>query len=564
MQECLGISVSDKIIKYAKIQSDNNRFKIVSYGVNFYDKIELNSTIKKIVAETNSDKVPIAIDLNTTKYYFFDVFGMTNKQYLDQAINTEFESFCSENHMNRNSYEGRYVYTKNLDTPDKNKVLYLYENKGDLEERFKIFGDARVSTAVPLTAAYPSIVRTDAAKNSLIVDLNEKTTITAIVNGQMYGVDVLGQGLEEVFSKINVQENDYQKTYDICKNITIYTAETADVNAQGNPQNTTYLTYLVPALYKIAQELQKVVDNYKGITNIYLTGLGTVINNVDLYFQEYFKDQRVEILRPYFATAEADAANIKDIIEVNSAIALATFALKNDNKDLNFKNQAVDKWARIKEVLTSDVSSLGSGKKEGGGKKNFQMPKVEFSMDMRGAFDKWDTILLGFVIDLILIVVLYCVGAGLLQSAIKSKTAETEEMIADTKTQITAVTSDNAKVTDKTKDYIRFKENLEEVNSSIEQKRSRKHQITTLLNNIVYVIPKQVKLTEIKNTVVVDNGTTKQHIFIEAQSEKYEQLAYFKAKLSNANIMDNIVSTEGTKDGEVVKTTIEGDLKEYN
>ena len=63
---------------------------------------------------------------------------------------------------------------------------------------------------------------------------------------------------------------------------------------------------------------------------------------------------------------------------------------------------------------------------------------------------------------------------------------------------------------------------------------------------------------------MVDNGTTKQHIFIEAQSEKYEQLAYFKAKLSNANIMDNIVSTEGTKDGEVVKTTIEGDLKEYN
>ena len=564
MQECLGISVSDKIIKYAKIQSDNNRFKIMSYGVNFYDKIELNSIIKKIVAETNSDKVPIAVDLNTTKYYFFDVFGMANKQYLDQAINTEFESFCSENHMNRNSYEGRYVYTKNLDTPDKNKVLYLYENKGDLEERFKIFGDARVSTAVPLTAAYPSIVRTDAAKNSLIVDLDEKTTITAIVNGQMYGVDVIGQGLEEVFSKINVQENDYQKTYDICKNITIYTAETADVNAQGNPQNTTYLTYLVPALYKIAQELQKVVDNYKGITNIYLTGLGTVINNVDLYFQEYFKDQRVEILRPYFATAEADAANIKDIIEVNSAIALATFALKNDNKDLNFKNQVVDKWARIKEVLTSDVSSLGSGKKEGGGKKNFQMPKVEFSMDMRGAFDKWDTILLGFVIDLILIVVLYCVGAGLLQSAIKSKTSETEEMITDTKTQITAVTTDNAKVTDKTKDYIRFRENLEEVNSSIEQKRSRKHQITTLLNNIVYVIPKQVKLTEIKNTVVVDNGTTKQHIFIEAQSEKYEQLAYFKAKLSNANIMDNIVSTEGTKDGDVVKTTIEGDLKEYN
>lgn len=55
----------------------------------------------------------------------------------------------------------------------------------------------------------------------------------------------------------------------------------------------------------------------------------------------------------------------------------------------------------------------------------------------------------------------------------------------------------------------------------------------------------------------------KQHIYISAQSKKYEQLAYFKAKLKNANILDNVTSNEGTKTGDVVTTVIEGDLKNY-
>ena len=36
------------------------------------------------------------------------------------------------------------------------------------------------------------------------------------------------------------------------------------------------------------------------VTKIYLTGAGTVINNLDLYFQEYMINTKCEILRPYF------------------------------------------------------------------------------------------------------------------------------------------------------------------------------------------------------------------------------------------------------------------------
>ena len=80
-----------------------------------------------------------------------------------------------------------------------------------------------------------------------------------------------------------------------------------------------------------------------------------------------------------------------------------------------------------------------------------------------------------------------------------------------------------------------------------------------MLNKIVYTIPKEVQLTEIKNEEKGD----KEHILISAQSSKYEQLAYFKAKLKNANILDNVTSNEGTKSGDVVTTIIEGDLRDY-
>ena len=143
------------------------------------------------------------------------------------------------------------------------------------------------------------------------------------------------------------------------------------------------------------------------------------------------------------------------------------------------------------------------------------------------------------------------------------KKAETNAVTADTTLQIEKANADDTKILTKTQDYQKYKSNLENTSAAIENKRSRKNQITTLLNKIVYNIPKEVQLTEIKNTEIQSNGETVQHIVISAQAQKYEQLAYFKAKLKNANILNNIVSTEGTKDDEYVRVIIEGDLRTY-
>ena len=46
------------------------------------------------------------------------------------------------------------------------------------------------------------------------------------------------------------------------------------------------------------------------------------VNNIDLYFQEFFQIEKCEVLKPYFVT-ENIKINVKDYIEVNSAIAVA-------------------------------------------------------------------------------------------------------------------------------------------------------------------------------------------------------------------------------------------------
>lgn len=556
MQYCLGISIDDKFIKYAKVQKENNNFKVESYGINAYNNMDLDNKIAQIIKETNSSKVPISIDIQNEKYYFFNFFGVKNKTYAKEAIQTEFESFCTENHINKNTVEGRYIYTNNIDMANQNKAIYIYENKGEIEERLNLFKGARVVSATPDAIAIPNIVNIEPNKNIMIVDIGDNTKITTIINKNIYNVDILSQGLKEAFDTINLKENSILKTYEVLKNTTIYTM---DMDTKSNNENDEYLQFVVPALYKVAQELINITKNYKKIDQIYLTGYATVINNIELYFQEYFKNSKVEILKPFFIEKN-DRVNVKDYIEVNQAIALALQGMGYGARTINF---STDKKAdEIKSMLsmnmTDIINSLKVQKADNGKEKN--KPKLNVDLGfLKNKSKNLDTSMTNAFISLLLITILYCAGSIWVSKQILSETDKVKDDVSYTQEQIAKATNDDSKINTKTNDYKRYKSNLENTSNVIETKRSRKNQITTLLNKIVYTIPKEVQLTEIKN----EEKGGKQHIYISAQSKKYEQLAYFKAKLKNANILDNVTSNEGTKSGDAVTTIIEGDLRSY-
>lgn len=553
MQECLGISINNKLIRYARVSKNNDSYNVTSYGVKFYDNID--TAINQILSETDNHAIPVSSEISNEKYYYFNIFSLANRNYAEKAIKTEFESFCTENHLNKNLYDSRYIYTKNVQNQDQSKIIYVYDSENELAERKAAFSKSDLETLVPMTTTLPNLMKVEKNRNSMIINLEEKTTITTIINQAIYNVDILDEGMEEVLDKISERENSYSKAYEICKNSTIYTMETTE--GTGNNE---YLQYIVPTLYKIVQEVQKIKERFPKIDNIYLTGMGTVINNIDLYFKEYFKESKVEILKPFFLEDKMNV-NIKDYIEVNSAIALALQGLGLGIKNLNFMKR--DWKTELKTLLSSDVNM-----------KDIKMPKFNFKLknkkvnlkskvDLSGELDRVERLLLRDCAVVLIVIIMYSVGSSILVKQINAKIKETDDVTLYANSQLSLANSDSSKVNERTKDYQKYKTNLENVSSAIETKRSRKNQITTMLNKIVYNIPKEVQLTEIKNTETTDSGKTVQHIIIHAQSAKYEQLAYFKAKMKNANVLDNITSTEGQKDGEYVKIIIEGDLKTY-
>ena len=167
--------------------------------------------------------------------------------------------------------------------------------------------------------------------------------------------------------------------------------------------------------------------------------------------------------------------------------------------------------------------------------------------------DKTERSLLRVAIGLILLVVIYTCFSMLLNSQLKSKQAEAEDSIAQTNTQIGLANSDNEKIKTKTNAYTTMISNLEEANNRITDRNKTRNAIPNLLSQIMSIIPENVQLTSIQNTT----GT---HVQINAQSDKYEQLGYFIARIKSDVILNNVVSTSGQKSGGVVTVQIEGDL----
>ena len=545
MQESLGISITDRVIKYAKVVKNNDQLDVASFGVRFYDN--LDTDVQRIISETNSKNIPICIDTHDEKVNYFNIFGLLSKNDTKRTIDTEYETMCSDNHLNPNAYEGRYLIVNDINNKDRNKVLFFTESKNEIEERERIFQNDKITSMTPLATSICNIVEAKKGENIMIVNIEEKTKVTTILNQKIYNVDTIESGMLEVLDKINEKENSYSKAYEACKNTTIYTMETT---ATEDPNNK-YLSFIIPTLFNIVQEVKKLKDNYTKIDKIYLTGLGTVINNVDLYFQEYFQESKCEILKPYFATNNSKI-NIKDYIEVNSAIALALEGIGYGLKDLNFRTT---NWKEeLNNLLHSDVKSLGKGSRT--------KKKLSFSFDtnMKGPLKPTELWLVRCCVTVLMIVVIYSVCSVLLGQQIAAKTADAQAVIDDTTSQINRLNTSENSINSKTSDFERVTTNLQNASSSIALKQGRKNEIPTLLNQIVYTIPKNVQLTSIQNTEVESNGETVQHITLSAQSRQYEQLAYFKARLSNSGYLLNVTSTEGTKTGEYVVVTIEGDL----
>ncbi len=541
MSTCLGLYIEDNIIKYAKVSKEREQIKVESYGVKFYDNLE--QAIKQIVEETYSYKTPISINLSDEIYNYFQIFALLSKKDLPKAIKTEFESYCSEKNYNTNVFETRYALTPNTQDKDKIKVIHISENKIELNKKIQKFSSYNLRNIIPISMSISNISKFDERENSLIVNIEEKTIITTIINQNIYDIKLLDNGSQDILDKINIKENSYQKAYQICKETTIYTSEGRDL-LDGD---TFYLEDIMPTLYDILGQIRKIInESVDKIEKIYITGTGALINNIDLYFEEYLENVRCEILKPNFIKISPEI-NIKDYVEVNSAISLALSGLNQGITGINFKHTSLkDKISEIAKI------EIGSGKK-GKENKNSKLKSNILTMDFNIPLDGIEKALLRTAFGAIILFFVYCGFAGLIKNQINNKDIQAGESIEQTNSQMLLIDKDIQEVQNKTNEYTTKINNLKAINEKLEENNRLKKSIPILLNKLMYIMPDEVQVTSIQNT-------TNTHVEIQAQSRSYAQLGYLTTNIKVSGVLLNVISTAGQQDNGIITIKIEGDL----
>ena len=533
MPKCLGIYIEDNVIKYAKVDKTKDVLKVDASSVIFYEKENLFQTIERIIRETFSSKDQIAINISNELYNYFEVFSALKAADKRKSIDLDFELLCSERGYNKESLESRFLLRNDRENSDKNKVIHISTNKENLRKRLQEFSGFKVVSATPITASIANLVDLPPKEdNVIIVNIENETKITTIIDGEIYDINIIQDGMKDILDSINAVENSMQKSYECCRNTTIYTQDSQELQVV---EDNDHLEDIMPILYKIVNEVRKIVDStIARVSKVYITGLGTSINNIDLYFQEYISSTKCELLKPFFIENSSIKLPIKEYIEVNSAIALALEGLGYGDKDLNFKVKNTGG-----EITSESVSEFFKG-----------------LTDWRKPLNAFDKMMLRVLAGVCVGIIGYVGISTAIVNQIEEKSDEVATATQTVSDQISEISSQERTINASTTTYETLISALTADDSESESSDTvniKKDAIPNLLNRIVYIIPRQVQITSIKNTQDT-------HIVIEAQAEKYEQLGYFKAALSTSGYLLNVTSTSGTKSDGVVKITIEGDL----
>ena len=279
MPKCLGIYIEENVIKYAKVDKTKDNLKVDASSVVFYEKENLFQTIERIIRETFSSKDQIAINISNELYNYFEVFSALKLADKRKSIDLDFEVLCSEKGYNKESLESRFILRNERENIDKNKVIHISTNKENLRKRLQEFSGFKVVSATPISTSVVNLVDLPPKEdNVVIVNIENDTKVTTVIGGEVYDINIISDGMKDILEKINSVENSMQKSYECCRNTTIYTQDSQELQVV---EDNDHLEDVMPTLYKIVNEVRKIVDSSTSrISKVYVTGLGTSINNI--------------------------------------------------------------------------------------------------------------------------------------------------------------------------------------------------------------------------------------------------------------------------------------------
>lgn len=578
MPNCLGVYVEKNLIKYAKVSRDkaSSHFEVLAYGVKFYENLE--ETVKSVINETNSTADELCMNISREEFVEFNVFNKLKPKEIKELLSTEFSTYCNEKGMPASVWEMRYSLVRNTDNPDSYRAICVTANKAELSNLWQMFEVERLTSLSAMPFTITNILKDKGLGEQIaIVNIEDETTVTVITKGEIAKVVSIPIGMEEILTSLAGRFNSYSKAYEACKGITI----TFDDSYSFSDDQKQVMQMLLPSMYDLRERVKKSIAEYGAeIRKVYLTGTGVIINNLDLYFGEVFDAQTCEILKPFFINR--DENNAKDIIEVNSAVALAMNGLGLNDKALDFcagtqtflgSDAIKKKWKqlisqetleKIKEKLLSvkkvqknpkveqDVAlkpSVEFDENVGSGEIINAEPETEYVSVGLDSFDKW---LIRVAISLGLAFFTYSGLSYYTNNIIEAKTNEATKNIQTTKNQISSVESDIEFVQTQAMEYKSKTDKLSKILEKIKMTTEHTFGVPNFMSQLMFIIPEDVRVTSV--IITTDNQVT-----IEARSGKYAQLGYFVSRLKLEKALNNVDMEVLSMDNDI-KIKINGEL----
>lgn len=510
MTSCLGIYLDDSVIKYAKLFLDNNKkIYLKDYGIRF-TKTNPDIVISDIIEETDSQNIPIVLNANHNQYVNFEMIeNHSKKSYLPEILETEFEAWCEKNAKSPENY--LYTYTKSISTSQFNKCNAML----DIVPKKEI-QDLLCQKNYQVDQVYSSaltISKMVLEENYLLLNLDQEVILSTILNGQMVDIRSFGPGMREIIEKCYHKFGSYQKAYEACRQINVYSENT-------ETENDIEVEKIVePIIQEVIKKISTFVTKYKAhIDKIVLTGCATLFHNLDILLSEYF-DLKCEILVPNMISNQEEIGNIAEIVEVTSAIAMAyaylqkdihyTFQLQNGKESWKHSNNSI-----VERKVPVLISALG--------------------------------ITAIACITYMLFGTLYSNRADHVISGANEKLVELNENTARINEDIQYIIENREK-------YDAINKQVEKLAESLQENHGRStYNVATFLQNMIRIIPDEVTLISISSD---DNKNIK----LIAESDSYPSLGYFISELKLEGTLRDIKINE-IKNGEITTVEIGGEL----
>ena len=558
MANCLGIYFDDNIVKYAKLVKNNaGTIEIKEHGIRFV-RTSLKETLEKVVNDTNSTKdVAIVISAPKVEYYAFQAFKQISNSDLQNVIKLEFEDWCEKNVLLPGNLTYVYTLPSSIIGDYRRGLMGICDKK--LIEKHSKIGDSNVVSMYPTDLLLPSNVPEE-EKNFILINMDENLSLTTVINGKITYTSIFEIGMKQVFDKFIDVLGSYEKAYEACKQLNVFSDVESDTNKVKLEQ------IVEPILQEILHDVTEDVNKHKGtITKIYITGSGILFTNIDTLFTEYF-GIRCEILKPKFITDVGGVRNIAETLEVLPAIALAKEYLSPATVDLEFIQKTIVKEGFFKKLFSKKKSDEAKEKEKAKKEKEKEKQLIkekekvenkfnlsmlpEFTMTKVAEYMMYPIIVCGLaLISYYVFSNIYMKQVTKMKNDLNTKIGKYEEMIALAKTDKNTIDTASAQ-------YKTINDQVTDIKQQIEAHQIGKfstYNVASFMQKLIKVIPKNVQLKTISSD---DNKKVK----IVAQSDQYQNLGYFVANLRlQPDILTNIV-INNINNGSIVTIEIGGDL----